>query len=733
VKLECLGELEYIQGMARPLVWQLGTLNPPCYRKNVKQQASSNWSWAISVLLIPLLTGCFSHTTTVTEENPSPEVQTASLETEAAADPDASPAETEPATDVLAPAFKLVSSEITVPASARLSDPGAEVVKLANAGLDESVMLAFITNSPYVFDLGPEEIIYLTDIGVGAEIIKAMLVHDHNNPGVAFSLISAAEPVASLPPTMLPLAEAVPEPGTWYPAPPAQFESVNYSQGPPVEAVGGPDPDFYEALAPYGNWVDVEGYGSCWQPTVAVSNSGWKPYLDRGRWVYSDCGWYWSSGYSWGWAPFHYGRWFEHPTLHWCWVPEKVWGPSWVCWRYNDNYCGWSPLPPAAKFTTAGLFFKGRPASADCQFGLTASTFQFVPAGRIRDSHLAQCVLRRGEADRVFAQTTVSTGIRRHHESIVNTGLPANRAGGTTTPIVALRPRHVETLHGNRERFEANGSALAIPLSAALVPASPAQSSQARAGETRHATASADLNLSPRENAGNTLPPHTVLSQPGRPVNPNALPLVQPNHSAGMPVSIGTPMTPIAPNQLPPRSSLVVIGHKGASSNPSHGSPYVYYASVLPQPQQASIPVPSPAAPVARTIPDQRVPHTQVNTDQPIRSQAQWWIPTQPSGQPVSPELPRHHDRTEGFNASYVPSSYPPTAQHAEAPHQQPAPAHQPQNDPPPVSRHEQATPAPQHSDPAPQSPQPHSHESSSSSSTQDSASHSSSSSSGHR
>src|SRR6185436_10310251 len=25
---------------------------------------------------------------------------------------------------------------------------------------------------------------------------------------------------------------------------------------------------FYNALAPYGNWVNVSGYGLCWQPTV---------------------------------------------------------------------------------------------------------------------------------------------------------------------------------------------------------------------------------------------------------------------------------------------------------------------------------------------------------------------------------------------------------------------------------------------------------------------------------
>ena len=56
----------------------------------------------------------------------------------------------------------------------------------------------------------------------------------------------------------------------------------------------------------------MAGYGPCWQPTVVVVNPGWQPYCNGGHWVYTDCGWYWLSGYSWGWAPFHYGRWFRH-------------------------------------------------------------------------------------------------------------------------------------------------------------------------------------------------------------------------------------------------------------------------------------------------------------------------------------------------------------------------------------------------------------------------------------
>ena len=35
----------------------------------------------------------------------------------------------------------------------------------------------------------------------------------------------------------------------------------------------------------------VSGVGPCWQPTVYVVDHSWRPYGDRGRSVYSDCGW----------------------------------------------------------------------------------------------------------------------------------------------------------------------------------------------------------------------------------------------------------------------------------------------------------------------------------------------------------------------------------------------------------------------------------------------------------
>ena len=133
---------------------------------------------------------------------------------------------------------------------------------------------------------------------------------------------------------------------------------------------------FYDTLAPYGSWVNVDGYGRCWRPSVMVYNPGWQPYCDHGHWVYTDCGWYWYSDYSWGWAPFHYGRWFQHPHWGWCWTPDTVWGPSWVTWRYSNGYCGWAPLPPFAVYQAGvGFFYRGTAVSLGFDWGLGMGLF----------------------------------------------------------------------------------------------------------------------------------------------------------------------------------------------------------------------------------------------------------------------------------------------------------------------------------------------------------------------
>ncbi|MEX2089865.1 MAG: DUF6600 domain-containing protein, partial [Bacteroidota bacterium] len=105
---------------------------------------------------------------------------------------------------------------------------------------------------------------------------------------------------------------------------------------------------FYGSLSPYGEWIELDAGFHVWRP--ASVRGGWRPYL-HGRWAWTDYGWYWVSSEPFGWAVFHYGRWYDDDYYGWVWVPDRVWGPSWVEWRYNNDYLGWAPLPPYASFS----------------------------------------------------------------------------------------------------------------------------------------------------------------------------------------------------------------------------------------------------------------------------------------------------------------------------------------------------------------------------------------------
>src|SRR5579871_6085880 len=59
-----------------------------------------------------------------------------------------------------------------------VSIPVSQVMKLAKSKVPDEVVLSYIENSPYVFALTPENIIYLNEQGISPKQIQAMLQHD---------------------------------------------------------------------------------------------------------------------------------------------------------------------------------------------------------------------------------------------------------------------------------------------------------------------------------------------------------------------------------------------------------------------------------------------------------------------------------------------------------------------------------------------------------------------------
>ncbi|HVW97444.1 MAG TPA: DUF6600 domain-containing protein, partial [Mucilaginibacter sp.] len=110
------------------------------------------------------------------------------------------------------------------------------------------------------------------------------------------------------------------------------------------------DQQFYDDLEPYGTWVTNPRYGDVWIPDA---EEGFRPYATRGHWVLTDYGNTWVSDYPWGWATFHYGRWYYDDYYGWEWIPGNEWAPAWVNWRYGGGYYGWAPLSPGITVSIA--------------------------------------------------------------------------------------------------------------------------------------------------------------------------------------------------------------------------------------------------------------------------------------------------------------------------------------------------------------------------------------------
>ena len=124
--------------------------------------------------------------------------------------------------------------------------------------------------------------------------------------------------------------------------PPEEAAVDSYDDGYDPQAYA----QFQDDLAPYGNWVDDGTYGRVWVPESTLVGADFTPYYSGGHWVLTEFGWTWVSDWSWGWAPFHYGRWVTVSGYGWCWVPGTIWGPAWVTWRSGGGWVGWAAMPP---------------------------------------------------------------------------------------------------------------------------------------------------------------------------------------------------------------------------------------------------------------------------------------------------------------------------------------------------------------------------------------------------
>ena len=107
----------------------------------------------------------------------------------------------------------------------------------------------------------------------------------------------------------------------------------------------------------YGNYTNVPGYGTMWQPYFA--GVGWDPFMDGSWMFYPGAGYTWVSAYPWGWMPYRYGAWNFVPGYGWMWAPGGF-GGGWatVVPVTNPPIRFKPPAPPVRGTATVAV---GRP------------------------------------------------------------------------------------------------------------------------------------------------------------------------------------------------------------------------------------------------------------------------------------------------------------------------------------------------------------------------------------
>lgn len=597
------------------------------------------------------------------------------------------------------------------PPDVPLSSSLKEVTKMAQAGVDDTVMLAFITNSPSTFNLGSAQIIYLNDLGLAAPVISAMIAHDQEiaaglRPATASTVPSPLP--AALPPMPAPgSASAAPAPAATLSAeaPAAPQYAPAYASPPPpatgVEQPAAPPPAvdynyFYDSLAPYGTWIDVAGYGRCWQPTVTVINAGWRPYCDSGRWLYTDNGWYWASDYSWGGIAFHYGRWFSDPRWGWCWWPDTCWGPSWVTWRYSDAYCGWAPLPPLTYWSPGiGFTYYGGASAWSIGFGFGWNTYSFVPWNRFGDRRPGHYRLGGEHAMEAYNHSTIANhyGNGRDH-GVVNQGIDFDRVrqySHNEIRKVAIRdvPNVGHAVQPDRVLHERGQFVVQRP----SPPPAMSRDLASRAGSGPAAT--------PRS----TPTGRSEVRAPGRSALAGGSPLVTRSEPASAPVPVRRPTAvSAAPRSVSPSSIVLNQERRRTDQNLANGNPAV-----------AMTPAPAPSRPMTTSYWQERSAARPAMPAQPDRGSAQLFsrpapaapAPSQPAFVAPAPAPTRTFSAPAAPAPSYAPPPVRPSYTPPAAPAYSPAPSYSrpaptPAPAPAPAYR-----PTPSYSPPAMSAPRP--------------------------
>jgi hypothetical protein len=362
---------------------------------------------------------------------------------------------------------------------------------------------------------------------------------------------------------------------------------------------------FYTGLEPYGVWRETSTYGYVFQPREAERSRSWRPYT-HGRWVYTDVGWTWVSEEPFGWATYHYGRWARLRNIGWVWVPGEEWAPAWVSWRKSNDYVGWAPLPPEARFDRSS----GIHNWADNYYDIGPEQYCFVTTNQFGGRRLETAVVPSERNVIIVNETTNVTDITYNNTIIVNQGPSYDELRARTQqPIERLRLERESTVNVQTEnpRSVIKGAVIQVP-APVIAKAQPAERPRSVKEKIAQTTVEhgwegiADRQAAEKARAKikseSTRPPDAAQKTFVKPAQPSAesspsipspsaiRPAVSPTQAA-RPTAASKPIAPVASPTLPPRAITASPAAVVRSPVPrSTVSP-----SATPRPRQTPLPL----------------------------------------------------------------------------------------------------------------------------------------------
>jgi len=183
----------------------------------------------------------------------------------------------------------------------------------------------------------------------------------------------------------------------------------------------------------YGSFMNVAGYGNCWQPYF--SGAGWNPFMN-GSWLWYPTGYTWVSSYPWGFMPYYYGSWnYVGGGTGWCWSPGSNWGMWNAVPMVVNAPRQFLPVRPPVTPTHAMVVVNRGPtnmigARSNRAVLVQGSAGLGVPRGSFNNlNKLSQHVEQHGFVNATVRPAAINTGIAPRMASPRAGGWPASQVG----------------------------------------------------------------------------------------------------------------------------------------------------------------------------------------------------------------------------------------------------------------------------------------------------------------